>query len=71
MLIQLPNGQWINPEQVTDVVSDSLGGFARVAWGEYGEFYKLPSDSPEQLRDTLAEQINTACYRVAHPERGL
>ncbi len=62
MLIQLPNGQWINPAAIQAVVSGPNN--VRITAGE-NKWIDLPGKNQEEtdlLRDQIAEQVNKALY---------
>ncbi len=62
MLIQLPNGQWLNPSTIQAVVSGPNN--VRVSLGE-DRWIDLPGKNQEEtdlLRDQIAEQVNKALY---------
>jgi hypothetical protein len=63
MLIQLPNGQFVNPATVDGVVCDLNGCNVRVSLGP-NRWVDIPVNigEEEQVRDSIAEQINAACY---------
>lgn len=77
MLIQLPNGQWVNPECVKRVTAYSKISISQI----YGEGIDEPicegsclvefieggkitivTKDPTKTRDAIAEQVNTALY---------
>ena len=66
MLIQLPEGSWVKPEEVTSVRIWTTAE-ARCVTVEYGHGGNIvhPVDTLEeaqQLRDDISDQVNRALY---------
>lgn len=59
MLIQLPNEEWVNPQDVQRVSVQDDRTVVRVA----GDDVLMPHAGPQvyEQRDRIAEQVNTAC----------
>jgi hypothetical protein len=65
MLIQLPNGDWIDPSTVQSVTcNEEQVGIYTSLRNECGNITaSWASDNPHTDRDALAEQINRSLYK--------
>lgn len=65
MLIQIEGENYVNPQDVKAVIVQNTKVVVFISCGSI----TVSTDSPETLRDKLAEQINTACAWAARGER--
>ena len=63
MLIQVPNGKWINPQAVQGAVAEEhVVSVIMSTWNQQGNHIEvLYSDQPEQLLVELVTEINESC----------